>query len=174
MDNNASVSARPSWDGYFLALATVASTRSTCLRRQIGAVFASKNRILATGYNGSPSGTAHCTDTGCLRQQLGIPSGKRQEVCRGAHAEMNAVAQAASSGVSLRGSTVYCTHEPCSICGKLLINAGVARVVYVYSYPDELSRKLLSEAHIPCTCYDRADEIRSVLERALAFREISG
>lgn len=173
MDDNSSVQARPSWDGYFLALAVVASTRSTCLRRQIGAVFASKNRILATGYNGSPSGTAHCTDIGCLRQQLGIPSGERHEICRGAHAEMNAIAQAASSGVSLRGSTVYCTHEPCSICGKLLINSDVASVVYIYSYPDELSRTLLSEARIPCVRYGRPDEIRSVLERALAFENMS-
>lgn len=154
---------RPSWDGYFLSLALVASTRSTCLRRHIGAVLVSENRILATGYNGSPAGTKHCTDIGCLRQELGIPSGERHEICRGSHAEMNALAQAASSGTSVRGCTVYCTHEPCSICSKLLINAGCARVVYMYSYPDDLSRILRSEAFLASEIFEDEEEVRSIL-----------
>ncbi len=158
---------RPSWDGYFLSLALVASTRSTCLRRRIGAVLVSENRILATGYNGSPAGTKHCTDIGCLRQELGIPSGERHEICRGSHAEMNALAQAASAGTSVRGCTVYCTHEPCSICSKLLINAGCVRVVYMYPYPDELSRTLRSEAALVSEVFGNEAEVRSILLRAV-------
>ena len=113
-------------------MALIASTRSTCVRRRVGAVIVSGNRILATGYNGSPAHTKHCTDIGCLRQSLGIPSGERHEICRGSHAEMNAIAQAASSGTPINGCTIYCTHEPCSMCSKLLINAGCRRVVYMY------------------------------------------
>lgn len=157
---------RPSWDGYFLALSMVASTRSTCLRRRIGAVFVLGNQILATGYNGSPAGTKHCTDIGCLRQRLNIPSGERHEICRGSHAEMNALAQAASSGTCVRGCTVYCTHEPCSICAKLLINAGCARVVHLYSYPDALARELLQEASIESETFGNENEVREILERA--------
>lgn len=158
---------RPGWDGYFLALALVASTRSTCLRRRIGAVLVSENRILATGYNGSPAGTRHCTDIGCLRGELGIPSGERHEICRGSHAEMNALAQAASAGTPVRGCAVYCTHEPCSICSKLLINAGCSRVVYMYPYPDELSRTLRDEASLVSQVFADADEVSAILTGAI-------
>lgn len=159
---------RPSWDGYFLALAMVAATRSTCVRRHVGAVFVLENRILATGYNGSPAGTRHCTDIGCLRQRLGIQSGERHEICRGSHAEMNALAQAASSGTSVRGCAVYCTHEPCSICSKLLINAGCARVVYLHSYPDTLSRELRQEAALAGEVFGNENEVREILARAIS------
>lgn len=157
---------RPSWDGYFLALAMVASTRSTCLRRRVGAVLVSENRVLTAGYNGSPAGTRHCTDIGCLRQRLGIRSGERHEICRGSHAEMNALAQAAASGTSVRGCTAYCTHEPCSICSKLLINAGCKRVVYLHPYPDELSRELREEAALVSEVFENEKEVKEIFARA--------
>lgn len=151
---------RPDWESYFLAMALIASTRSTCIRRRVGAVIVAGNRILATGYNGSPARTKHCTDIGCLRQSMGIPSGERHEICRGSHAEMNAIAQAASSGTPIQGCTIYCTHEPCSMCSKLLINAGCKRAVYMYPYPDELSRTLRGEAGLLSeVCEDNAQAI---------------
>jgi dCMP deaminase len=158
---------RPDWDAYFLAMALIASTRSTCVRRRVGAVIVSGNRMLATGYNGSPAGTRHCTDIGCLRQQMGIPSGERHEICRGAHAEMNAISQAALSGTAINGCTVYTTTEPCSICSKLIINSGCARVVYMYPYPDELSRALRGEAGLASEVYgDEARVMRILLSAA--------
>jgi dCMP deaminase len=154
---------RPEWDAYFLAMALIASSRSTCVRRRVGAVIVIGNRILATGYNGSPAGTRHCTDIGCLRQELGIPSGERHEICRGSHAEMNAIAQAASSGAAINGCTIYCTHEPCSMCSKLLINAGCARAVYMYPYPDDLSRTLRWEARLASEVYEDHEAVMAVL-----------
>jgi len=139
---------RPSWDEYFFELARVVATRSTCLRRQVGAVIVRGRRILATGYNGAPSGLPHCEEVGCLRDRLGIPSGERQELCRGLHAEQNAIIQGALYGVSLQGSVVYCTTQPCVTCAKMLINAGVERVVYQGDYPDELSRELFDQAGV--------------------------
>jgi len=140
---------RPSWDEYFMQVAEVVSRRSTCLRRNIGAVIVKDKRILATGYNGAPTGLPHCSEVGCLRQQLGVPSGEKHEICRGLHAEQNALLQAAKYGISVEGSTIYSTTEPCSMCAKMLINAGISRIVYKDEYPDELSRKLLREAGIP-------------------------
>jgi dCMP deaminase len=139
---------RPGWDEYFMEVAEVVARRSTCLRRNIGAVVVKDKRILSTGYNGAPTGLPHCADVGCLREKLGIPSGERHEICRGLHAEQNALLQAARHGISLEGSTIYSTTEPCSLCAKMLINAGVRRVVYKVSYPDELSRELLSGAKV--------------------------
>lgn len=139
---------RPSWDEYFMQVAEVVSRRSTCLRRNIGAVIVKDKRILATGYNGAPTGLPHCSEVGCLRQQLGVPSGEKHEICRGLHAEQNALLQAAKYGISVEGSTIYSTTEPCSMCAKMLINAGICRIVYKDEYPDELSRKLLREAGI--------------------------
>ncbi len=139
---------RPSWDEYFLQLARQAATRSTCLRRQVGAVLVGDKRILATGYNGAPRGVAHCLDTGCLREQLGIPSGERHELCRAIHAEQNAVIQAAVHGVAIEGATLYCTHHPCILCAKILINCGVREIHYLEGYPDELSRQMLAEAEV--------------------------
>lgn len=157
---------RPEWPAYFLAMAQIASMRSTCVRRRIGAVIVAENRILATGYNGAPAGTRHCTDIGCLRQQMGIPSGERHEICRGSHAEMNAIAQAASSGTAISGCTIYCTHEPCSVCSKLLINAGCRRAIYMYPYPDELSRTLRNESGMTSETYADEDAVAQILRRA--------
>lgn len=142
------MSHRPDWESYFMTLAAVAATRSTCLRRRVGAVIVRDGQIISTGYNGAPKGTPHCAETGCLRGRLNIPSGERQEMCRGSHAEMNAIAQAASVGVSASGAELYCTHSPCAFCSKAIINAGISRVVYLYSYPDELAETLRAEARL--------------------------
>lgn len=139
---------RPSWDDYFLEIAQQVATRATCLRRRVGAVIVRDKRIISTGYNGPPSGLAHCDEVGCLREQLGIPSGQRQEICRGLHAEQNAIIQAALHGVSTQGGTIYITHQPCVTCAKMIVNAGIDRVVCLEGYPDELARKILEEAHV--------------------------
>jgi len=122
--------------------------RSTCLRRKVGAVLVRDKRILATGYNGAPSGLEHCERIGCLRQKHNVPSGERHELCRGLHAEMNALIQAALFGISTADSTLYTTAHPCSLCAKMLINAGVKRVVTLEDYPDALAKQMLTEAHI--------------------------
>lgn len=140
---------RPSWDEYFIQLAHQVATRSTCLRRHVGAVIVRDKHILATGYNGAPSGLEHCDVVGCLREQMGIPSGRRQEICRGLHAEQNAIIQAALHGVSTNGAAIYVTHQPCITCAKMIINAGIVRIVSDSTYPDELARKMLREAGIP-------------------------
>ena len=137
---------RPDWNEYFMAIAELVSTRSTCLRRRIGAVLVLERRILATGYNGAPSGLAHCTLETCLREKRQIPSGSQQELCRGLHAEQNVIIQAALHGVSSKGSILYCTHKPCSLCAKMIINAGILRIVYQNPYPDPLGDELVSEA----------------------------
>ncbi len=139
---------RPDWDDYFLLLAKLVSVRSTCLRRKVGAVLVKDKRIIATGYNGAPAGLKHADEVGCLRQKLNVPSGQRHELCRGLHAEQNAIIQAALYGVSTKGSKLYSTHCPCSICLKMLINAGVEEIIYIEGYPDELARQLLREAKI--------------------------
>lgn len=139
---------RPSWDNYFMEIATVVSTRSTCLRRRVGAVLVKDKHIVATGYNGAPSGLAHCEEIGCLREKLGVPSGERHELCRGLHAEQNAIIQAASLGSSIKGATLYVTTRPCILCAKMLINAGVKRIVFKGEYPDEFAVNLLKEAGI--------------------------
>ncbi|MEA3544466.1 MAG: cytidine/deoxycytidylate deaminase family protein [Thermodesulfobacteriota bacterium] len=139
---------RPGWDEYFMQIATLVATRSTCLRRQVGALLVKDKNILATGYNGVPSGITHCEVTGCLRDQLNVPSGERHELCRGLHAEQNAIIQAARHGANITGSTLYCTDSPCIICSKMLINAGVVVVVFSRGYPDKLSLEMLAEAGI--------------------------
>ncbi len=140
---------RPSWDEYFMRIAREVAERSTCKRRRVGAVMVRDKRILTTGYNGAPRGIVHCEERGCLRDELKIPSGERHELCRGLHAEMNALLQAAVHGVSVEGATLYCTNRPCSLCAKMLINAGVKRIVIGEGYPDELGEELLREAGIP-------------------------
>ncbi|MHC4505733.1 MAG: deoxycytidylate deaminase [Planctomycetota bacterium] len=140
---------RPSWDEYFLKIAREVAERSTCLRRKGGAVLVRDKRILTTGYNGAPRGIAHCGEAGCLREKLGVPSGERHELCRGLHAEMNALVQAAVHGVNVEGGALYCTNHPCSLCAKMLINAGIARIVILEGYPDELAEELFREAGIP-------------------------
>ncbi len=146
---------RPDWDEYFMHVAEVVATRSTCVRRNIGAVIVKDKRILATGYNGAPTGLPHCTDIGCLKDEMGIPSGERQEVCRALHAEQNAIVQAAKYGISVEGSTLYCTTEPCSLCAKMLINAGIRRVVYREPYSDAFSKTLLDGAGVEVMLFSR-------------------
>ncbi len=142
------VRSRPAWDEYFMDIIDLVSRRSTCLRRAVGAGLVRDKRILATGYNGAPSKLQHCLEIGCLREQLHVPSGERHELCRGLHAEQNAIIQAALHGVSAKGSTLYCTHHPCVICAKMIINAGVARIVIRDSYSDALAADMLREAGI--------------------------
>ncbi len=137
--------ARPDWDTYFMDMAKLASRRSSCLRRAVGAVLVKDRRLLATGYNGVPSGVEHCEVTGCLRDRLNVPSGERHELCRGLHAEQNAIIQAAFHGVSIRDAVLYCTNLPCIICAKMLINAGVRRIVYLEGYADALTGEMLKE-----------------------------
>lgn len=139
---------RPSWDEYFMSIAEQVSGRSTCLRRHTGAVLVKDKRILATGYNGVPAGLAHCEKVGCLREQRKIASGSHHELCRGIHAEQNAVIQAAKHGIAIDGATVYCTHQPCVLCAKILLNAGVVDIVFRDPYPDPLSEELLAEAGV--------------------------
>ncbi|MGI6661988.1 MAG: deoxycytidylate deaminase [Bacillota bacterium] len=139
---------RPSWDEYFMELAEVVAKRSTCLRRNIGAVVVKDKRVLATGYNGAPTGLAHCSEVGCLREKLGIPSGERVEMCRGLHAEQNALVQAARYGIALEGAVIYCTNQPCVTCAKMLINAGIVKVIYKHPYPDKLAQDLLAESKV--------------------------
>jgi dCMP deaminase len=139
---------RISWDEYFMQIAHLVSQRSTCLRRNVGAVIVKDKRMLATGYNGAPSGIAHCLDTGCLREKMKIPSGQRHELCRGLHAEQNAIIQASLYGISVKGSTFYVTNQPCVICAKMLINAGISEVVVSAGYPDELAMDFLKSAKI--------------------------
>jgi dCMP deaminase len=139
---------RPSWDEYFMTIARQVSERSTCTRRHCGAVIVKDRRMLATGYNGTPKGLRHCEEVGCLREQRGIASGANHELCRGIHAEQNAIIQAALHGVAMEGSIIYTTHQPCVQCAKMLINAGVEEIVYAESYPDPLSEEMLAEAGV--------------------------
>ena len=148
MDKKTVQPIRPDWDSYFMEIAEVTKKRSTCLRRQVGAVIVKDHRILATGYNGVPSGIEHCGKRGCLRDELGVPSGERHELCRGIHAEQNAIIQAAYLGVSIDESTLYCTNQPCILCAKMLINAGVKRIVIRDGYPDRFAEEMLKEAGI--------------------------
>jgi len=144
---------RMSWDEYFMEMAKLASKRSTCLRRKTGAVLVKDNRVIATGYNGAPKGLPHCSEVGCVREELKVPSGQRHELCRGLHAEQNAIIQAAVFGVSTKGATLYCTTFPCSICAKMIINAEIKEVVYDDEYEDELSRRMLLEAGVKVRKY---------------------
>ncbi len=139
---------RPSWPEYFLELTQVVAKRSTCLRRQVGALIVKDKRVLATGYNGAPKNIPHCREVGCIREEKGVPSGERHELCRGLHAEQNAIIQAAVHGTSIQGATLYCTHQPCIVCTKMIINAGLDRVVFMGSYPDQLAQEMLKEAEI--------------------------
>jgi dCMP deaminase len=139
-----------------MKITQVVSKRSTCRRRQIGSLIVKDKRILSTGYNGAPSGIRHCLDVGCLREEMGIPSGERHELCRGLHAEQNAIIQAALHGVNIKDAIIYSTHQPCALCTKMIINAGLKEIVFRDSYPDELAEELLSEAKI---------KIRSFKER---------
>ncbi len=137
---------RPSWDEYFMKIV------------DLGALIVKDKRILASGYNGAPAGVSHCEEVGCLRQQLNIPSGERHELCRAIHAEQNAIVQAAYSGTSVKGATLYVSLQPCSLCAKLMINAGINKLVYCGSYPDELSLSMLNEAGIELVNFDEVEK----------------
>jgi dCMP deaminase len=132
-----------------MRIAHMVAERSTCTRRKVGALAVRDKRILATGYNGAPSGISHCLDVGCLREELGVPSGQRHEICRGLHAEQNVIIQAAVHGVSMAGAEIYCTTQPCLICTKMLINCKVSAIYFAEGYPDELSQAMIKEAQIP-------------------------
>lgn len=138
---------RPSWDEYFMQIARLAATRSTCLRRHVGAIIVKDRYILATGYNGPPRGVQHCEELGgCLREKLNVPSGERHEICRASHAEQNAIIQSARKGISIEGGDIYVTNQPCFICAKMIINAGIKRVIIDEGYPDKLAEDILKEA----------------------------
>ncbi|HIE35939.1 MAG TPA: cytidine deaminase [Candidatus Omnitrophica bacterium] len=139
---------RPNWDEYFVRLANLVKERSTCLRRKVGAILVKDKRILATGYNGVPSKLVHCEVVGCLRERLKVPSGERHEICRGLHAEQNVLLQAALHGVSVKESILYITNAPCSICAKMIINAGIKEVAFCEDYPDKMAKNFLKEAKI--------------------------
>ena len=143
-----SVNKRPSWEQYFLELADLVASRSSCLRRQVGAVLVKNERIIATGYNGAPRGLGHCLEIGCLREAMQIPSGQRYELCRGVHAEQNAIINAANYGVSTQDSVLYCTNQPCIICARMIINAGITKVVHRGDFDDQLAEQFLQEAGI--------------------------
>jgi len=142
---------RPSWDEYFMALAEVVSRRATCVRRGVGALLVRDRRILATGYNGAPTGLQHCGQAGCMREQMNVPSGQRHELCRGLHAEQNAIIQAAVYGVSVKDAKMFVTFQPCVVCAKMIINAKIGEVVFAGEYPDSLAMNLLQEAGVKMT-----------------------
>lgn len=146
---------RPSWEEYFMDIAVLVAKRSTCLRRAVGALIVKDKRILATGYNGAPSGIRHCGEVGCLRETMNIASGQRHELCRGIHAEQNAIIQAAYHGVCIKDAVLFCTNLPCAICTKMIINAGIRKIFYQSGYADELSAGLLAEAGIEVIQLDR-------------------
>jgi len=148
MTEGKKIKTRPGWDDYFMQLARLVGTRSTCVRHDIGSVLVKDKRILATGYNGAPRGMKHCLEVGCIRDKLKIASGTRAEICRAVHSEQNAIIQCALYGVPIEGSTIYVTHQPCTICTKILINSGVKRIVYEKPYPDEFAQSLLKEAGV--------------------------
>lgn len=138
---------RMSWDEYFMEMAKLAAKRSTCLRRNVGAVIVQDKHVVATGYNGAPKGIPHCGELGgCYRAKHNIPSGERHELCRALHAEQNAIIQAATYAQSIDGATIYITHQPCVICAKMIINAGIKRIVVSQGYPDEMAVEILSQA----------------------------
>jgi dCMP deaminase len=142
---------RPSWERYFMSIAQQVATRSTCLRRQVGCIIVLEKRIVSTGYNGAPSGLPHCEEVGCIREDQRVASGERHELCRGLHAEQNAIIQAAMHGTAVRGGAVFCTHKPCILCTKMLINAGVSRVFFAEGYEDSMADEMAREAGMDLT-----------------------
>jgi len=141
-------SSRPSWEAYFMDITFLVAKRSTCLRRAVGALIVKDKRILSTGYNGAPTNIKHCIETGCIREKLNVASGENHELCRGIHAEQNAIIQAAYHGASIKNATLFCTNLPCSICAKMIINAGIKKICYNSGYADSMSEEMLNEAGI--------------------------
>lgn len=146
---------RPSWQKYFMEMAYLAAQRGTCLRRKVGAVLVRDNQILSTGYNGSPKNIRHCKEAGCLRDQLNVPSGEKHELCRGVHAEQNAIIQCAINGSSTKNAVLFCTNQPCSICARLIINAEIKIVYIAETYPDKLAEQMLDEAGVEMIHFNR-------------------
>ena len=140
---------RPEWDAYFMDFAKLARTRASCVRRQVGAVVVKDRMVLTTGYNGAPRGLPHAAEVGCLRDRLGVPSGQRHELCRGLHAEQNAIIQAARHGICIEGAVMYCTTHPCVICIKMIINAGLTKVYYLEGYADDIAKDIILQADFP-------------------------
>lgn len=155
---------RPETDQYFLKIASVVAERATCRRHHIGAIAVRDKHILTTGYNGAPSGLKDCLELGCLRDEMGIPSGERHEICRGVHAEQNVIIQAALHGLSLEGSTIYCTHTPCVLCAKILVNAKIKRFVSFGRYNDDEFIDLFREAGIESNMKKRPSSRISYLD----------
>lgn len=155
---------RPTWDEYFMKIATLVAERSTCRRHHVGAVIVRDKRILTTGYNGAPAGLKDCLELGCLRDQNNIPSGQRHEVCRAIHAEQNAIIQAGLHGINISGAAIYCTHPPCILCAKMLANAKITRFVSCGKYPDEEAKKLLKEVGIDFAKVDKPNNKINILE----------
>ena len=152
-------SERLGWDEYFMQMAELTARRSTCLRRSVGAVIVQERHVIATGYNGAPRGIKHCDERGgCLREKLNVPSGQRHELCMALHAEQNAIIQAATLGQSIEGATIYVTHQPCIICAKMIINAGISRIIVRQGYPDEMARQILDEAGIKIEMLERQED----------------
>lgn len=139
---------RPTWCEYFLDMAEFVSQRSTCDRRKVGAVLVRGRKVLTTGYNGPPSGLVHCENRGCMREEMGVPSGERHELCWGVHAEQNAIIQAALHGITTKGATLYSTTSPCIICAKMIINAGIDKVVCAGGYPDDMAGDILTRSSV--------------------------
>jgi dCMP deaminase len=140
------VRGRPSWDGYFMQFALLARSRATCIRRAVGAVIVKNRNMICSGYNGAPKGLPHAEEVGCLRSHLNIPSGQRHEICRGLHAEQNAIIQAAYHGHAIKDADMYVTTHPCSICAKMIINAGIRRVYYLEGYADPIAKMIIEES----------------------------
>lgn len=149
---------RPSLDEYFMKMAHLAATRSTCLRRKVGAVIVKDKRVLSTGYNGAPKGLPHCSEVGCLRENLDVPTGERHELCRGVHAEQNAIIQAAVFGTSIKDGKIYTTNRPCVVCTKLLINANISEIIFDDDYKDELAQEILSHSKVKVRQYKLKDK----------------
>lgn len=162
---------RPRIDEYFLKFAMLAAERSTCLRHNIGAVIVRDKHILSTGYNGAPKNTRDCTELGCLRDELKIPSGTQQQICRAVHAEQNAIIQAAYHGISIKDATIYCTHNPCIICAKMIVNAGISRVVSYQKYHDESFIGLFLEAGVKFEIHDKPVNTIVELDKVMLYNE---
>ena len=147
------------WDRRFMEMANLVGTWASCNRRQIGAIIVKDKRVLTTGYNGAPAGVKTCVEKGeCPRQKMGIPSGQRHELCYAVHAEQNAIIQAAKLGVSIDGATLYCTHQPCVMCAKMIVNSGIVRVVYQEGYPDEFAVEILKEGGVLLERYEAEEK----------------
>ena len=151
------IDTRPSWNDYFLEVADLVATRSTCLRRQVGAVLVRDKRIISTGYNGAPRKLKHCSEVGCIRSENDIPSGQRYELCRGVHAEQNAIINAAYYGISTQDTVMYCSHQPCIICARIIINAGVVKVAHRGDFQDDIALELMKEAGIELVVVEKTN-----------------